>query len=152
MENVKNLDYLNMVIKEVLRLFPPIMSIPVKYAMKDSIIDDWFVPKGSLINVAILGIQHSKEIYGDPEKFRPERWSKEEQAKKKIPSSAWIPFSAGPRVCIGYKFSLLEQLIFLTKLLRKYKIEYLDTREIQEDSNRIVLQCPEKRKISFKSI
>ena len=65
--------------------------------MSDQIILDHKIPKGSLIQIFTKQLHFEKEVYGDPETFRPERWSTEEQLKKKIPFYSYIPFSAGPR-------------------------------------------------------
>jgi cytochrome P450 len=112
-ENTKNIDYLNFVIKEGMRLFPPIAAIPLKKTTKEVVLGDYKLPKGTLVQVNVRLIQRDPEIFDEPELFKPDRWSEEAQSKKKIPLYSWIPFSQGPRICIGNNFSLMEQRIFL---------------------------------------
>jgi cytochrome P450 len=112
-ESTKNIDYLNFVIKESMRLFPPIKSIPPKITTKEVILGDFKLPKGTLVEVNVRLIQRDPEIFDEPDLFKPDRWSEEAQLKKKIPLYSWIPFSQGPRICIGNNFSLMEQRIFL---------------------------------------
>lgn len=76
------------------------------------------------MGINIAAIHYSKEIYGDPEVFRPERWSPEESKGRH--HFAWMPFGGGPRICIGNNFSLLEQKIFLSLMLQKYRWEFVD--------------------------
>jgi cytochrome P450 len=107
-ENLAKCEFLNAFIKESMRCYPPVAVVPSRKAAKDSVLGDWNIPAGTRIALNFLAVHMSKESYGDPENFRPERWLSEEQAKKKIPNNAWIPFSTGSRVCIGNNFSLYE--------------------------------------------
>jgi cytochrome P450 len=122
-ENINKCELLNGVIKETMRKFPPVLVVPARQCTKDTTLGDWVIPKGYRVGISIYNIHHDKEIYGDPENYRPERWLKEEQAKKKIPPTAWLPFSAGPRVCIGNNFSIIEQKVFLVEMVKKFKLE-----------------------------
>jgi cytochrome P450 len=81
---------------------------------------------------------HNPEIWGDPEVFRPERFSEEES--KNRPSMVHVPFGAGPRTCIGSKFSILEQCVFLIELLRRYTVVLVDPNyEMKYKKNTILL-------------
>jgi len=116
-----SLEFISNVIKETLRLYPPGAGLSGRRVQKDIVSGGYFFPKGSLIGVNIWSIHHSPEYYSDPENFDPDRWSPER--KQSIPKGAYMAFSNGPRVCIGQSFSLLEQRIFLTLLLKRYKFE-----------------------------
>jgi len=59
---------------------------------------DWRIPEKTLVQIDFASILQSIKVWGDPEIFRPERWSPEVLTKKQ--RSAWIPFSYGPRICI----------------------------------------------------
>jgi len=74
--------------------------------------------------VFIIGIHHDPQIYPNPKEFIPERFSPEEKAKRH--PFAFIPFSAGPRKCVGYKWAILEMLCLTSKLLRHYNISTTD--------------------------
>eukprot|EP01080_Neovahlkampfia_damariscottae_P000405 gene405-6819_t len=140
-KNTKDLDYLLYIIKEGMRMFNPVEQIPERITTKDIILDGFFIPKGSAVGINITAIHNNKTIYGDPENFRPNRWSPEEQEKRKIPSSAWLPFSAGARVCIGNNFSIIEQKIFLSEILKKYKVTLPDPNaKIEKDPSKFFLK------------
>lgn len=147
-ESVNKCEYLLGFIKESMRVFPPLTNIPQKLATKDTQLGDWFIPKGTRIGIDLYTIHHSKELYGDPENVRPERWSREEQAKHKIPASAWLPFSAGSRVCLGNIFSLLEQKVFLIELVRNFQLENLSKMKIRPEKG-FGLSTPRKMDIRF---
>jgi len=150
-ENISKLEYLNGFVKENMRIHPPVQLIPTKTSNEDSQLGDWFIPKGARIAVNIYAIHHSKEVYGDPENFRPERWSKESLSTHPIPNSAWIPFSAGARVCIGNNFSLLEQKVFLMDLVKRFKITSLDNVKIGTEKG-FGLSGPLKSLMKFESL
>jgi cytochrome P450 len=128
-KNIQQLDYLMYCIKENMRLYSPVERVPDKIMTKDVELDGYHIPKGTRVGINISAIHQSKKVYGDPENFRPERWSNEEQEKIKIPSSAWIPFSYGSRVCIGNNFSLIEQKLFVCELLQRFKITLVNEKD-----------------------
>jgi len=130
-ENLLKMEYLQCVIKETMRRYSPVSQVPARRATKDVQLGDYFIPKDTLVGVSIYDIHHDKDVYGDPYNYRPERWTKEEQLKNKIPSTSWIPFSSGSRVCVGNNFSLFEQRVFLVELLTRFEIESLDENEIK---------------------
>jgi cytochrome P450 len=147
-ENLVKCEYLNVFIKEAMRLYPAAKFVPTREAIRDCRIGDYNVPAGTHIAVNIYGLQMSEDVYGDPENFRPERWLPSEQAKKKIPSTAWIPFSSGSRVCIGNNFSLYEQRVFLVELLKNYKITTKDLGPVLAQRG-MILTPPQKCELEF---
>lgn len=146
---IKDIPYLIYFIKEILRYYPPAAIITPRMNQKSIMLGDYLIPAKTQITINISALHHSKEVYGDPEVFRPERWSPEEQAKRKIPKHAWIPFSGESRVCIGNQFSLAEQKIFLSHLLSKFKITALDKFHVQNDPYRDIIQGPLKQKVKM---
>jgi cytochrome P450 len=150
-ESIEKLPYLTCFIKEVLRLFPPIASIPAKITSKDTILGDYFIPKDTLVAISVLDIHLNEEFYENPEAFIPERWDKD--APKKIPHHAWIPFSSGSRVCIGNNFSMMEQKIFFTELLMKFELSLVDkTKTIEVSDITSLIQSPKELKIKFERL
>ncbi|XP_077870418.1 cytochrome P450 3A29-like [Saccoglossus kowalevskii] len=117
---VSDMTYLDMVVSETLRKYPPATRFDRK-CNKDVNINGIKIPSGMTVVGSIYGIHHDPDIYPDPDKFIPERFSKEEKAKRH--PYAWIPFGAGPRNCIGMRFALMEAKIGLVRALQKFTFE-----------------------------
>ncbi|KAI4465949.1 cytochrome p450 family 4 [Holotrichia oblita] len=117
--DLQEMKYLEMVIKETLRIYTtvPFYSRALE---KDVNMNGQIIPKGTMLNVFAYGIHHNPKIYKDPEIFDPERFSIE-NSKKRSPF-AFIPFSAGPRNCIGQKFAMLEMKSSISDVLRNFKL------------------------------
>ena len=119
-EMLNKLPYLDMVIKETLRLLP-VAPIIGREATKDIKLKSCIIPAGTNIISNIFKVQRDPEFYGDdahlfnPDRFLPENFSK-------IHPYAYLPFSKGPRNCIGMKYAISVIRIVLTHILRNYKV------------------------------
>jgi cytochrome P450 family 9 len=82
------------------------------------------IKKGEVVWIPIYSIHHDSEIYPDPEKFDPSRFSDEN--KNKIKPCTYLPFGSGPRNCIGTRFALMEAKLLLFHILSKFTIEVCD--------------------------
>lgn len=149
---IKDLQYMNYFVKEVLRMYPPITIITPKIAKTDVKLGDYLIPAGTQVTLNIASLHLSKEIYGDPEVFRPERWSPTEQSKKKIPYYGWLPFSGGNRICIGLQFSLAEQKLFLAHLINNFKITPKEKFHVENDPKKGIVQSTLNYKIKISSL
>jgi cytochrome P450 len=118
-DSLKELNYIDGLIKEGLRFYPPAPSISVRKSVKDTVVGNVRIPAGTSIVMNVISIAHNPKIWGDPEVIRPERWYSENITKEQ--RNAWMPFSAGPRICIGMNMSLLEQKIFLVYFLKRFQ-------------------------------
>ncbi|CAJ0931761.1 unnamed protein product, partial [Mesorhabditis belari] len=134
-EDLKQLKYLEKVIKESLRLFP---SVPIftRRVEKDFEIDGHLFPKNCVIGVTPLMIHQNPAVYDNPDVFDPENFS-EERVTKRHPF-AYIPFSAGPRNCIGQKFALMEEKTMLSWFFRRFNITADSQTKFEEN-----IPCPE---------
>ncbi|KAI8391099.1 cytochrome P450 [Radiomyces spectabilis] len=114
--------YIDMIIKENLRISPTGEFILPRKAVEDMYVGNTFIPKGTKVSIDIHTLQNNPEIWENPNEFRPERFAKDGEHDKHegIP---WVPFSDGTRKCIGVKFSMVEQYVCLAMLLRKYEWE-----------------------------
>ncbi|EDS33785.1 cytochrome P450 4c3 [Culex quinquefasciatus] len=121
--NLQELKYLEMTIKEVLRIHPSVPVIGRKSA-HDMIIDGSKVPPGIDVAILIYGMHNNPAVFPEPTRFDPERFN-EENSSKRHPY-AYVPFSAGARNCIGQKYALLEIKATLVKLLGHYRLGACD--------------------------
>jgi len=138
-ENLKDLPYLDGLIKECLRLQPPSILVHNRFTQKETLIGNIKLPPGTETSVDLLSMAFHP-VWGDPHCLRPERWFSENLTKDQ--RSAWLPFATGPRVCIGMSFSLLEQKIFLALLLKRFKIIKLAPNGIIERRFRVFPNIP----------
>ncbi|KAI8331303.1 cytochrome P450 [Blakeslea trispora] len=121
-EDFKNMPYLNMVIKENLRHSGPTDRLISRRLTKDVVMEGHFVPKDTLINVDVASLHFNPKYWHDPEAFIPERFE-ENGEHSRHSGMTWLPFSNGSRQCLGINFSLTEQRVFLTMLLRRYVVD-----------------------------
>ena len=119
LEDLQRLHYVDMVIKETLRVYPPAWILG-RQARQDVVVAGYRISKGSMVFVSPYVQHHDPRWFEEPEAFRPERFSEENE--KDIRAHAYIPFGAGPRVCIGSRFTLMEQKVILTLLAQKCKL------------------------------
>ncbi|NP_001310069.1 cytochrome P450 4C1-like [Tetranychus urticae] len=123
LDAIKQLKYLDCVVKEGLRLCP---SVPLigRSATEGMTISGHVVPAGTVIYCFIYQLHRDPEIFPDPEVFNPDRFLPENSGGRH--PFAFVPFSAGPRNCIGQKFALAELKIVLARLIRHYRFVSLD--------------------------
>lgn len=119
-DSVNEMKYMDTVIDETLRLFPPALRLD-REASKDFEYNGMKIKKGMVWSVPIWALHHDPEIYPDPNEFIPERF--EEQEKKKRDNVAFLAFGAGPRNCIGMRFALIEIKLLLSLILSKFNFE-----------------------------
>ncbi|MDP3855930.1 cytochrome P450 [Phenylobacterium sp.] len=128
-EDLPNLGYTRMVIEEAMRLYPPAPGTSTRIALQADEICGVKIPKGAMICVAPW-VTHRHRLYWDrPEAFEPERFSKENAAGRS--RFAYIPFGAGPRVCIGASLAMTEMLIVLATLAQRYRLALAPGHEVE---------------------
>ncbi|KAG0745359.1 hypothetical protein G6F57_000996 [Rhizopus arrhizus] len=121
-EQISNLKYMHQVFKEVLRKYPPVRNLG-KFCKKDCILPGGYkIKAGTPCTVQVYAMHHNKDVYPDPEHFDPERWNPEEEQKRS--RFAWLPFSTGPRACIGMAFALQEAKTVLSMLLHRFDFRH----------------------------
>ncbi|EDO46449.1 predicted protein, partial [Nematostella vectensis] len=113
---LNELSYLDMVVSETLRMYPPGML--TRAVTQDCVIQGRRFRKGNAILMDVYSLHHDPELWPEPERFNPERFTAE--AKQSRNPCAYLPFSAGPRNCVGMRFSLMELKLALTRILKKY--------------------------------
>lgn len=120
-EMVMTLPYLDKVISETLRKYPPLGFVDrisnADYKLPNS---DLVLKKGTPVYIPMMGMHYDPEYFPEPDKFDPERFS--EQNKQKRPNNVYFPFGDGPRLCIGMRLGLLQSKLGVVQLLRKYEV------------------------------
>jgi cytochrome P450 len=124
-DHVKQLVYLDAVIKETLRLHPaaPITS---RIANQDTVINgDVCIQKGEIVNLSMYAMARNPRVWGpDAAKFKPDRWIDDKTGELlSFPSTKFFTFGAGPRSCIGMKLAILNLRVLTANLLHRYKFE-----------------------------
>ncbi|KAL0103190.1 hypothetical protein PUN28_017495 [Cardiocondyla obscurior] len=115
------LQYLDMVIAETLRMYPPLPFLDrvtlERYKVPNS---DLVLEKNTPIYISMTGMHYDPEYYPDPNKFDPERFT--EENKRNRPPCIYFPFGEGPRICIGMRMGLLQTKLAIVTILRNYEV------------------------------
>jgi cytochrome P450 len=117
--DVSGLDLTRRVIDESMRLYPPAWVIS-RRALGDDVIAGTAIPAGTMLILSPFLTQHDARFWPDPEAFDPQRWCPEQTAGRH--RLAYFPFGAGPTLCIGRDFALLESVLLLATLAQHYRI------------------------------
>ncbi|MBP7999561.1 MAG: cytochrome P450 [Chloroflexi bacterium] len=128
--DLPNLPYTLMVIKETMRLYPPAWILSARTPMEDVTIGRTFIPKGSNVTVAPYAQHRLARYFPDPERFDPERFTPERE--KQLPKYAYLPFGAGPRVCIGNSFAMMEAQLILATIAQRYRLRLAPHQEVKQ--------------------
>ncbi|XP_028417566.1 cytochrome P450 4V2-like [Dendronephthya gigantea] len=136
-EQLKDLTYLECVVKEGLRLFP---SVPLfgRELTEECKFGPYRVPKGCSIIVASVGLHRNPEVWENPETFNPDRFLSENNVGRH--PFAYVPFSAGPRNCIGQRFAMMEDKIVLASIIRHFNIKSTQSSDDIRKSAEIILK------------
>ena len=152
-ETLSSLKYLDAVINESLRLYPPAIRLEractqdINLELSDG--QSINIKAGDIVRIPVYSVQHSSKFYSDSEKFIPERFLPEN--KHKLIPYTFLPFGLGPRNCIGFRFAMLEMKLALVRLLSTYRLVKCErTPETPDHSNafRFRLSC---KNIYFKT-
>lgn len=119
-QEIAEMQYLDMVIKEVERLYPSVPFIG-RRADKDYDMNGKIIPAGATVNIFLMALGYNEQSFPDPYRVDPERFDSAKRSGKTNPFE-YVPFSAGPRNCIGQKFALLELKTIVSKIVRTFEI------------------------------
>lgn len=107
LENLDNMPYTRAVVKESMRLKPPVIMVPYMTTKPFPITDSYTVPKGAMCIPAFWNSLHDAEVYPEPDHFRPERWLPG-GVSENSPMKNFIVYGAGPHRCIGAEYSQMH--------------------------------------------
>ena len=119
-DDLPRLPVTEQVVKEALRLYPAVYSM-LREATADDQLGGYHVPAGTTVILPQWVIHRDGRFYREPEAFMPQRWTTE--LERRLPRCAYFPFGAGPRVCIGNGFALMELRLILPTILQRWHLE-----------------------------
>jgi cytochrome P450 len=133
-EDLKALPYTMAILKETMRLYPPVYVMG-RRAARDVVVqgggddgsESLLIEKNTNVLINVLGIHRRPELYPDPDRFDPERFLGDRE--KQLPKCGYMPFGDGPRVCIGNHFALMEGHIILATLLASRRLDLVQPLE-----------------------
>ncbi|XP_067215663.1 cytochrome P450 4C1-like isoform X2 [Linepithema humile] len=120
---LNNMSYLERCLKESLRLYPSAPFI-LRVASEDVKIQSYMVPSGTLLFIPIKFIQRYSDFWPNPDIFDPDRFLPENSQNRH--SFSYLPFSAGPRSCIGQRFAMMELKTIIATLVHNFYLEPVD--------------------------
>lgn len=125
MEDVRRLPVTRAIIEEALRLYPPVPLLTREATGPDTL-RDTRIDKGDLVIIAPWLIHRHKRYWDNPDAFMPERFLP--GAKTKQMKFSYLPFSGGPRICLGARFGLVEAILCLATLAQQFRLTALPNR------------------------
>lgn len=125
-EDLKQMHYLERVLKESQRLYP---SVPFfgRHVKEDIVLCGYQIKKGTSLIVSTCHLHRNPEVFPHPEKFDPDRFLPENCIDRN--PFAYVPFSAGPRNCIGQRFAMMEEKTVISNILRNFCVKSLEERD-----------------------
>eukprot|EP01117_Protostelium_nocturnum_P014325 TRINITY_DN5447_c0_g1_i1.p1 TRINITY_DN5447_c0_g1~~TRINITY_DN5447_c0_g1_i1.p1 ORF type:complete len:509 (+),score=127.75 TRINITY_DN5447_c0_g1_i1:211-1527(+) len=127
-EKLGQLKYMNAIIKETMRVYPSVF-ITGRIVSEDTTLGGFTIPKGTRVIFNIQGAQYSEKYYPNPSVWDPERWMTSDE---NFPghTHAWIPFSKGERMCVGFRFAMMEIRLAIAQLVPKFRFEIDRTKSV----------------------
>lgn len=124
---LEKLPFLTAVVKEGLRIsaiattrLPRIRPDPIEYK-------NYIIPGGAVVSMCTPDMLHDPAVYPEPMAFKPDRWLDADEAQRKLMERSFVPFSRGPRMCIGFTFAYMEMYHFLANFIGSFDLELSNT-------------------------
>ena len=127
--DLPDLPFTLQIIKETLRLYPPAWVLNTRVAAEDTAVGEYAVPRGRQIFIAPYVMHRLSRYWDNPTRFDPQRFAPERE--KEIARYVYLPFGAGPRVCIGNAFALMEAHLIVATIAQRWRFELPPTQTIE---------------------
>ena len=128
MDDVPRLKYTDMILKEVMRLYPPAYGVG-RSAIADCELGGFHVPAKTQVFAFQWAIHRDPRFFAEPDRFHPERWTDEFTAN--LPKYAYFPFGGGPRICIGNTFAMMEMVLVMATIAQKFRFRMTVPRSVE---------------------
>ncbi|MDI1461119.1 cytochrome P450 [Catellatospora sp. KI3] len=132
LEDLPNLPYTLRVFEEALRLYPSAPIVPRLTGVATTL-GGYELPAGARVLVSLFNIQRNPDHWDDPERFEPDRF--DPAARKTWHRFAYLPFGAGPHLCIGKHFALMEAQLLLAALIQRYELRHLPGHRVVQQAS-----------------
>jgi cytochrome P450 len=136
-DDLPRLQYPRQVVEEAMRLYPPVWGF-VRQAVHPDTIAGYTIPKGTIVNIMPYVTHRHPAFWEDPDRFDPDRFTPERVRDR--PRFAYLPFSGGPRLCIGNEFALMEAQLVVAMLLQRYRMRLTQERPVVEPEVQLTLR------------
>ncbi len=126
-QDIPKLQYAEKVIRESLRIYPPVWTIS-RQAINDHSLGKYTIPSGSLVIMSQYVMHHNEKYFEEPERFNPDRWT--ENFIRSMPRFCYFPFGGGIRSCVGESFSWMEGVLLLCMIVRSWKMVHVPQHKV----------------------
>jgi cytochrome P450 len=121
-DDLPRLKYTEQIAKESMRLYPPAYGLG-REAINDCEIGGYPVPAGTQVFMFQWATQRDARFFDEPLAFKPERWT--EEFESQLPKYAYFPFGGGPRACVGASFAMMEMILVLATIAKRFRFELI---------------------------
>jgi cytochrome P450 len=136
-EHLPQLPWLTATLKEAMRLYPPVAAIMARRTTAPIELGGWHIPQGAMLRMAPYVLHRDERNFANAETFLPERFL---EGASPIPRGAFMPFGAGPRVCLGQHFAMLEMTLLSAMLLQRFELHLPDNAPRAEPEMHVTLR------------
>jgi C-22 sterol desaturase len=136
-ELIESMEYTRAVVKESLRLRPPVLMVPYKTLKPFPIDDNYTVPKGAMVIPSFWNSLHDPQAYPEPDAMKPERWLEGKDRPAQTHTRNWLVFGSGPHYCIGQQYAQMHLTAVLSAASTKMNWDH----EITPLSEQIEILC-----------
>ena len=128
--DLPRLPYTEMVLKESMRLYPPVWVIG-RRALAPFQLGEYQLPARTNVLILQFLMHRDPRYFPEPDRFDPERWRENDPRYVSLPRFAYFPFGGGPRVCIGAGFGMMEAVLLLATIAQKFKLDLVPDQTIE---------------------
>lgn len=137
--DIPKLSYTDKVVRETLRLFPS-AYVMGRQAIEDTQLGEYHIPRGTNLVISPWLMQRDARFWDHPLEFDPDRWT--ETTQKTMDQFAWFPFGAGPRICIGKAFAMLESVLIVATIASRFNLALASNHAIEPHASVTIRPSP----------
>lgn len=119
LQDISRLQYTERVVLEALRLYPPVWGMS-RVAIAACELEGYLIPPGSTVFMSQWLMHHDARYFNQPMEFNPDRWK--DNFQKRLPPCTYFPFGAGPRICIGKAFAMMEAVLIVATIASQFRL------------------------------